>query len=160
MLEIVKSGPCAQLGSWGSLRDALCAAAELERSGAEQYRCLAQRVGEPARGILETLSADGMAHCQELEGVLRRSDLAAQIDSPAAVRRRIVALPSLPADPLEDDVLDYAEMREHLSFDMYDRMANLLAPGELRELILRLCERKRQREEEVRRCGSALFLIF
>jgi rubrerythrin len=133
---------------------------ELERAGAEHYRALARRVQEPAHGILSLLAADGMAHHRALETMLARPELAAQFDAPAVLRRRIVALPALPADALEDDVLDYAEVREHLAFDMYDRMANLSEPGELRELIVQLRNRKREREQEVRRCGAALFLIF
>ncbi len=160
MLDIVTTDPCTQEGASSSVRGALCAAMELERSGAVFYRRLARRVEEPVRGMLEALAADGMEHFRELERVLARPDLTALIDSPAIVRRRIVALPGLPADPLEDDAMDYAEVREHLAFDMYDRMYNFLEPGELRGLVVRLRERKRQREEEVRRCGTALFLVY
>ena len=160
MLGVATIKPRAHETGSSSVREALCKAMELERTGSEHYRRLARHVQEPARGILNLLAADGMAHLQALETMLARPEFAAQFDAPAVLRRRIVALPALPADALEDDVLDYAEVREHLAFDMYDRMANLVEPGELHDLLVRLRDRKRQREEEARRCGSALFLIF
>jgi hypothetical protein len=160
MLELVKGNGRYRSAGWPTIRDVLGAAIDFERDGAEYYRTLARSMDQPAHELIRTLAADGLAHARTLESVQAEPAVGEQLDAPATVRRRIAALPQLPAAPLEDDILDYAEAREHFAFDMYDRITQHLAPGEFRDAIVALRDRKQQREQEARRCGTTLLLIF
>jgi hypothetical protein len=57
-------------------------------------------------------------------------------------------------------VLDYAEIREHLAYDYYHCLARFAPPGPVRDLITQLRDQKRGREQQIRSCCDALFLIF
>ncbi len=160
MLEIVKSEPYPSDTEIRPLRHVLREAMILEQASTDQYTRLSRSMEADARNLLEALAADGIEHAKALKSMLARADLASELNLPAPVRRRIVCLPVLPSEPEEEDILDYVEAREHLSFDMYDRIVILLDRGDLRSRVVRLRERKRQREDEARRCGTSLLLIF
>jgi len=150
----------------GTLGDALQIAMDLEQSASVLYADLAHKMDSQARPMVLTLAADGWSHYEQLQRVLPCVEFEGQLSQLATVRlcseglRRFFSLPELGSDPTEDDVLNYAEIRERLACDYYHCLARVAPPGPVHDLITELRDHKRGRERHIRSCCDALFLIF
>jgi len=149
-----------------TLGDALRIAMDFELSASVLYGDLAHKMDSQAQPVVLTLAEEGRSHYERLHTVSLCAELQQQLCQLATVRlcseglRRFISLPDLGPDAIEDDVLDYAEIREHLAYDYYHCLARFAPPGPVRDLITELRDRKQGREKQIRSCCDALFLIF
>jgi|GEM_PF-2151316 len=149
-----------------TLGDALIIAMDFEQSASSLYGHFAQRMDSQVRPLLRQLAVDAKAHFELLQRRAACSELEQRLDHAGAIWlsaqrfRRSVSLPELLPESIEDDVLTYAEVREHLDYDFYSTMARLVSTGDLHELFLRLRDDKERHGGDVKNCCAALFLVY
>lgn len=148
-----------------TLRDALQIAMDFELSGFGFYSDFADQVDSEVRPVMLELAAAGKLHHGLLRGIAGSADIARRLTPTevlrlAAARRRSPKLPDLESAPIEDDVLNYAEIRERRAYEYYGCLLWLMPQGPLRELIDRLKTAKQRHQEQIRSSCAALFLIF
>ena len=154
------------LSSGATLGDALRIAMDFELASFHLYSGLAGKVDSQARPMVLRLADECESHYVQLQALGGGAELAQQLSQACTVRlraealRRAISLPDLPEKPIEDDVLNYAEIRERLAYDYYGCLERLPKSPFMDASIARLRERKQRQGEEIRLCCSALFLIF
>jgi rubrerythrin len=149
-----------------TLADALQDAVEFERLSVRIYMDLATKVDSQVRPLLLRLVADSKADGEFLSDFAKSAELG-KVPSPNLkfclsdeASRQSVDPASLGDEPIEDDVLDYVEVREKLACNYYKYMLGQTRARPLQKLIVRLIETKSRHQEEVLSCSAALFLIF
>jgi len=149
-----------------TLEDVLQFAAGFEQAAFRFYRNLAERVNTEVRPLVLDLAAEEKGHTVLLRRIARGSDVKRQLG------RRVVTPPStekfdayvslydLPVRPTEEDVLVYAESREHIACEHYGYLAQLTPPGRLQDLFAFLRDEEKRHEAEIRARWSSMFSIF
>jgi rubrerythrin len=146
--------------------EVLQTAMTFELNAARLYRTLAETVRLEVRPLVEELATEETEHHRLLrqlsqnQGMVER--LKERIRTPATAQefRAYVNLPELPADPLDDDLLEYAQDRERIAFEHYAHLADVAMPGPLRDLFRFL------RDEEGKHAGrlatrwATMFSVF
>jgi rubrerythrin len=149
-----------------TLGDALRIALEFESEGFDLYTSLSRHLDSQVRPLILELANECHSHVNQLQDLDGRAELEQPIGQACAVRlraealRRAISLPHLPDEPIEDDVLNLAEIRERLAYDYYCCLARVPQPESIESLVLRFRDQKRRQGEEIRICCSGLFLIF
>ncbi|MBK1707181.1 hypothetical protein [Halochromatium glycolicum] len=137
-----------------------------EELAAERYRALAATVDPQVRPALLTLYAAAKQNADELRGAARARQAKLTQQQVLELQRctdrlrRAVLNSDFGSKPVEDDVLDYVENCEHLTFAYYCCLSSLLSAGPLKDLFRRLMDQKRRHEEAIHQCCDALFLIW
>lgn len=161
-----ESGNAMSLSFRVTLGDALRIAMDFEWAGYQLYSDLADRLDTQARPLFLVLAEECRSHVEQLEMVGGRAELNRQLSQACAVRlraealRRSVSLPALPGSPIEDDALNFAEIRERLAYDYYCCLGRLPMSAFLETLILRMRDQKQRQRDDIRVCCASLFLIF
>jgi hypothetical protein len=150
------------------LGDALGLVMGCEELAAHRYRDLASLVDSQARPALLALYADASRNVELLRQIEWTGTDQAELTQQQLLGIRLcterlsraILLPEFDDEPVEDEVLRYAEDCEHLTHAYYCCLASLVWPGPLQDLFRRLRDQKRRHEEAVHECCDALFLLW
>jgi len=149
-----------------TLAEAITMAQEFEAAAADFYRELARRLNTEASTL-----AHELANEEEQHGLMLRA-LAAQPGLAQHLRQRIAAPAStpafctfitpldLPAEPQEDELLAYAKSREEIAREHYGYLAELAAPGPLRDLFAFFAHEEQRHADHLDQRWSELFAVF
>lgn len=149
-----------------TLADALREAMDFERSSVRIYSHLADKVDSQVRSSILQLVSEAKIHMKLVEAAAQKPESILRLTQSSIIRlsavmmRHSISLPDLGGDVLEDDALNYVQVRERLACDFYTCLLRSTPDGPLHDLIVRLQEAKRRHDEEVEACCAALFVIF
>lgn len=154
-----------ELSAMMSLSEALETAMSFELRAYQFYLELAARVESEVRPLVLELAAEEQDHHRILAEIAAdphlEEHLRARIATPPTAGRfqACVHLPALPEQPIEDDVLSYAEACEELAREHYGYLAEATPKGPLRDLFLFLHQEEQRHAERVSTRWSTLFSI-
>jgi len=146
-----------------TLAQALATAMAFELTAFRFYSDLAPRLRPEVRSLAEDLAAEELAHYCLLNDLSEDEQLAdhlrAGVESPATAAEftTCTPLPELPGDALEDDLLGYAEAREHIAREHYGYLAELAPAGPLRDLFTFL---RREEEKHADKLATRWAILF
>lgn len=141
-------------------------AMQFELNAFRLYRGLANGVRPELRPLVEELAAEELEHHRLLSTLAEDPELAAplteRIRKPATADQfgAFVNLPHLPPDPLDDDLLAYAQDRERIACEHYGHLAEVAPQGAVRALFRFLSAEERKHEEKLTTRWATMFSIF
>jgi rubrerythrin len=146
--------------------EAIETAMQFELNAWRLYCRLADSVRPELRPLVDELAAEELEHHKLLSDISKDPDCAARlaerIPAPASADQfgAFVNLPHLPPDPLDDDLLAYAQDRERIASEHYGHLAEIASKGSLHDLFRFLCEQERLHGRQLTARWAKLFSIF
>ena len=138
-----------------SLKDVLAVAIEFERTARDFYTDLAPKVSKNIRYLVEELAEEEQQHFDLFTKLSQRADieevLAADVERPASDRKfsDCIHLPDMGEKPDDQEVLQYALMREHAAMEQYTALAESTNPGPLKDLFSFLAKEETEHKNEL-----------
>jgi rubrerythrin len=129
------------LHSQTSLKQILETATEFERTARDFYQDMIPKVSKKIRFLVEDLAIEEQRHYDLFIDLSQRSDLETQIhelvDTPASDHRfsDCIHLPELGEKPDDQEILQYALMREHAAMEQYTSLAAIKQQGPIKSLF-------------------------
>lgn len=138
-----------------SLKDVLAVAIEFERTARDFYTDLAPKVSKNIRYLVEELAEEEQQHFDLFTKLSQRADieevLAVDVERPASDRKfsDCIHLPDMGESPDDQEVLQYALMREHAAMEQYTALAESTGPGPLKDLFSFLAKEETEHKNEL-----------
>ena len=138
-----------------SLQEILEVAVEFERTARDFYTDLIPKVSKKIRYLVEELAEEEQQHFDLFSSMAARDDLEQQLK--IEIKRPendhkfsdCVHLPDLGENPDDQEVLQYALMREHAAMEQYQSLADNTEPGSLHDLFLYLANEETKHKKEL-----------
>jgi rubrerythrin len=149
-----------------SFGDALLSAMAFERNAHEFYKTLAQRSHPETKPLVLELAAEELKHLELLRGLDADVDFARvrsqRVLIPSTQERfdAYTAIPELPSDATEDDILNYAEGMERIAYEYYRYLAEQAEAGPLRELFKFLRDEESRHEAGIQSRWAETFSVY
>jgi rubrerythrin len=149
-----------------AVADIIEMAMQFELNAFRLYRGLADSLRPELRPLVEELAAEELEHHRLLSTLAEDPELAARmterIRKPTTTDQfgAFVNLPHLPPDPLDDDVLAYAQDRERVACEHYGHLAEIAPEGTVRDLFRFLSAEEQKHEEKLTTRWARMFSIF
>jgi rubrerythrin len=149
-----------------SVAEVIATAMQFELNAFRLYRGLADGVRPELRPLVEELAAEELEHHRLLSTLAEDPELAARLTErirrPATADQfgAFVNLPHLPSDPLDDDVLAYAQDRERIACEHYAHLADVAPEGAVRALFRFLSAEEQKHEQKLTTRWATMFSIF
>lgn len=149
-----------------TLAEALAMAQEFEATAASFYRDLARRVPVEVSSLADELADEEVLHGSMIRELAADPELAEhlhqQILAPVSTPtfETFITPLVLPDEPIEEDLLDYAESREEIAREHYGYLAELAPPGPLRDLFQYLQQEEQKHADHLKHRWSDLFSVF
>ena len=144
-----------RLQSKTTLKEILEVAIDFERTARDFYTDLIPKVKKNIRYLVEELAEEEQEHFDLFSEMLARTDVEEQlkkeIESPVSDHKfsDCIHLPDLGESPNDQDVLQYALMREHTAMEQYHALAESTEAGEIRDLFLFLANEETKHKNEL-----------
>jgi rubrerythrin len=144
-----------RLKSQTSLKDILAVATEFERTARDFYTELVPKVSKKMRYLVEELAEEEQQHYELFSKLAARTDLEEQVhqlvETPASDSRfsDCIHLPDLGEQPDDQELLQYALMREHAAMEQYSALAKSSPPGDIRALFEFLANEETKHKNEL-----------
>ncbi|MEJ2325675.1 MAG: ferritin family protein [Chromatiaceae bacterium] len=141
-------------------------AMQFELNAFRLYRGLADRLRPELRPLLEELAAEELEHHRLLRTLAEDPESAAGLTelirkpTTAGQFGAFVNLAHLPTDPLDDDVLAYAQDRERIACEHYGHLAEAAPEGAVRKLFRFLSAEEQKHEEKLTTRWARMFSVF
>lgn len=138
-----------------TLKEILEVAIDFERTARDFYTDLIPKVKKNIRYLVEELAEEEQEHFDLFSEMLARSDiedqLKVEIERPASDHKfsDCIHLPDLGESPDDQDVLQYALMREHTAMEQYHSLALNTPPGPIHDLFLFLANEETKHKNEL-----------
>ena len=164
-MTMLKPTPALQPSLTMTLAEALQAAMAFEDTAHRFYRVLAEQVHPEMRPLVLELASEEQHHHRLLAELAAdpalEDHLGSLIETPPSDTgfADYIPLPDLPAEPVEDDILAYAEAREQIAREHYGYLAELAPHGPLRDLFRFLYQEEQRHADNVARRWTTLFSI-
>ena len=140
-------------------------AMQFELNAFRLYRGLADSLRPELRPLVEELAAEELAHHKLLSTLAEDPELAARlterVQKPTTAEQfgAFVNLPHLPPDPLDDDLLAYAQDRERIACEHYEHLAEVALEGAVRAVFRFLSAEEQKHEERLTARWARMFSI-
>lgn len=144
-----------RLESKTTLKEILEVAIDFERTARDFYTDLIPKVKKNIRYIVEELAEEEQEHFDLFTEMLARNDLETQlkkeIERPVSDHKfsDCIHLPDLGESPTDQDVLEYALMREHTAMEQYHALAKNVEAGAIQDLFLFLANEETKHKNEL-----------
>ncbi|CCQ75300.1 ferritin family protein [Magnetospira sp. QH-2] len=144
-----------QLKPLSSMEEILSVAIEFERTARDFYAELAPKVSKNLRYLAEELAAEEQKHFDLFTGLKARPDVQAvlqeEVKRPASDRKfsDCVHLPDLGDKPDDQEVLQFALMREQAAMEQYTALAEETGPGPIHDLFQYLANEETKHKNEL-----------
>jgi len=144
-----------RLQSKATLKEILEVAIDFERTARDFYTDLIPKVKKNIRYLVEELAEEEQEHFDLFTEMLVRSDIEEQlkkeIERPVSDHKfsDCIHLPDLGESPNDQDVLQYALMREHTAMEQYHALAESTEAGEIHDLFLFLANEETKHKNEL-----------
>ncbi len=144
-----------RLQSKTTLKEILEVAIDFERTARDFYTDLIPKVKKNIRYLVEELAEEEQEHFDLFSEMLARTDVEEQlkkeIERPVSDHKfsDCIHLPDLGESPNDQDVLQYALMREHTAMEQYHALAESTEAGEIRDLFLFLANEETKHKNEL-----------
>ena len=138
-----------------TLKEILQVAIEFERTARDFYTDLIPRVKKNIRYLVEELAEEEQEHFDLFSEMLIRTDIEEQlkkeIERPVSDHKfsDCIHLPDLGKQPNDQDILQYALMREHTAMQQYQSLAENTEPGPVHDLFLFLANEETKHKNEL-----------
>lgn len=148
-----------------TIAEALETAMEFELASLRFYRSLAPKVREEVRPLVRELAEEERRHYRLLVELARDAAFAehlrTSIERPSTSDElaSFISLPALPNDPIDDDILEYAEAREQIAREHYGYLAEITPSGPLRDLFALLRDEESKHASGIGARWSKMFSI-
>ena len=145
----------SRLKSKTTLKEILEVAIDFERTARDFYTDLIPKVKKNIRYLVEELAEEEQEHFDLFSEMLARSDIEEQlkmeIERPASDNKfsDCIHLPDLGESPNDQDVLQYALMREHTAMEQYHSLAQSTEDGPIHDLFLFLANEETKHKNEL-----------
>jgi rubrerythrin len=148
-----------------SVAEVLETAMAFELNAARLYTSLAGTVAPEMRPLVEELAAEETEHhrllCELAKDPEFEDHLTHRVEKPTTLDEfsAYVQTPRLPADPLDDDLLAYAQDRERVAYEHYEHLAELATAAPLRSLFRFLRDEEKKHEDKLASRWATMFSI-
>lgn len=138
-----------------TLKEILEVAIDFEHTARDFYTDLIPKVKKNIRYLVEELAEEEQQHFDLFSEMLARSDIEEQlkkeIERPASDHKfsDCIHLPDLGESPSDQEVLQYALMREHTAMEQYHSLAQSTEPGAIHDLFLFLANEETKHKNEL-----------
>ncbi len=138
-----------------TLEDVLNVAIDFERTARDFYTDMIPKVSKNIRYLVEELAAEEQEHFSLFTELLEREDLVqvltTEIERPASDHRfsDCVHLPEMGEQPDDQEILQYAMMREHAAMEQYSALAESTPEGAVRTLFQFLANEETKHKVEL-----------
>jgi len=144
-----------RLKSKTTLKEILEVAIDFERTARDFYTDLIPKVKKNIRYLVEELAEEEQEHFDLFSEMLVRKDIEDQlkieIERPVSDHKfsDCIHLPDLGESPNDQDVLQYALMREHTAMEQYHSLAQSVEAGPIHDLFLFLANEETKHKNEL-----------